>query len=147
MSDELRERVARVNCAGNQCDKPCKVPCVDCLREADAAIALVRAEQAARIEQLEEANELMLTDIRRTDVDMLAFKAEIERLKEKCDRQAMVIRRIYVDEYPDTWFAWHGFGEKDRNGLPQYIEVVPAHGVGWTQVYERTERTISMEGS
>lgn len=104
-------------------------------------------QAADRIEQLEEANELMLTDIRRTDVDMLAFKAEIERLKEKCDRQAMVIRRIYVDEYPDTWFAWHGFGEKDRNGLPQYIEVVPAHGVGWTQVYERTERTISMEGS
>ena len=55
MSDELRERVARVNCAGDQWDKPCKVPCVDCLREADAAIALVRAEQANRIEQLEAA--------------------------------------------------------------------------------------------
>jgi hypothetical protein len=59
----------------------------------------------------------------------------------------MVIRRMFVEEFPDTWFAWHGYGEKDRNGLPQYIEVVPAHGVGWTQVYERTERTISMEGS
>jgi hypothetical protein len=73
--------------------------------------------------------------------------AEIERLKEKCDKQAMVIRRMFVEEFPDTWFAWHGYGEKDQNGLPQYIEVVPAHGVGWTQVYERTERTISMEGS
>ena len=31
--------------------------------------------------RLREANELMLTDIRRTDVDMLAFKAEIEGLK------------------------------------------------------------------
>jgi septal ring factor EnvC (AmiA/AmiB activator) len=80
MSDELRERVAMVNCAGDQWDKPCKVPCVDCLREADAAIALARAEAADRIAQLEEANELMLTDIRRTDVDMLAFKAEIESL-------------------------------------------------------------------
>ena len=74
-------------------------------------------------------------------------EAEIERLKEKCDKQAMVIRRIYVDQFPDTWFAWHGYGERDRNNLPKYIEVVPAHGVGWTQVYERTERTISMEGS
>ena len=80
-------------------------------------------------------------------VDMLAFKAEIGRLKEKCDRQAMVIRRMYVEHYPNQWFAWHGYGEKDQNGLPQYIEVVPAHGVGWTQVYERTERIISMEGS
>ena len=78
---------------------------------------------------------------------ILKCQNEIERLIDKCDRQAMVIRRIYVDEFPDTWFAWHGFGERDRNGLPQYIEVVPAHGVGWTQVYEKTERTISMEGS
>jgi hypothetical protein len=37
--------------------------------------------QHVEIEQLREANELMLTDIRRTDVDMLAFKAEIERLR------------------------------------------------------------------
>jgi len=36
---------------------------------------------AAEIERLREANEMMLTDIRRTDVDMLAFKAEIERLR------------------------------------------------------------------
>jgi predicted phage gp36 major capsid-like protein len=38
-------------------------------------------EAADRIAQLEEANELMLTDIRRTDVDMLAFKARIEQLE------------------------------------------------------------------
>lgn len=31
--------------------------------------------------RLREANELMLTDIRRTDVDMMAFKARIERLE------------------------------------------------------------------
>lgn len=80
--------------------------------------------------------------------DQIAEKdAEIERLKEKCDKQAMVIRRMYVDQFPDTWFAWHGYGEKDRNNLPQFIEVIPAHGVGWSQVYERTDRTISMEGS
>ena len=48
MSDELREKVAMVNCAGDQWDKPCKVPCVDCLREADAAIALV-LEEAAKV--------------------------------------------------------------------------------------------------
>jgi hypothetical protein len=78
---------------------------------------------------------------------LLKCREELERLVSKCDRQAMVIRRMYVEHYPDQWFAWHGYGEKDRNGLPQYIEVVPAHGVGWTQVYEKTNRTISMEGS
>ena len=35
----------------------------------------------AEIERLEEVNELMLTDIRRTDVDMLAFKARIAQLE------------------------------------------------------------------
>ena len=50
-------------------------------REARATLGPLLADAAARIEQLEEANELMLTDIRRTDVDMLAFKARIEQLE------------------------------------------------------------------
>jgi hypothetical protein len=68
--------------------------------------------------------------------------AEIARLKEKCDKQAMVIRRMYVDQYPNTWFVTGELGEKDQNNLPKYIEVCPAYGVDWTQIYERTERTI-----
>jgi hypothetical protein len=104
----------------------------------------VIAEQQAEIERL---NNIIQTMRYAEDEDKINVSMENERLKEKCDKQAMVIRRMFVEEFPDTWFAWHGYGEKDRNGLPQYIEVVPAHGVGWTQVYERTERTISMEGS
>ena len=50
-------------------------------REARATLGPLLAEAADRIKQLEEANELMLTDIRRTDVDMLAFKARIEKLE------------------------------------------------------------------
>ena len=102
------------------------------------------AEQQVKIERL---NEIIQTMRYAEDEDKNQIVVENERLKEKCDRQAMVIRRMYVEHYPNQWFAWHGYGEKDQNGLPQYIEVVPAHGVGWTQVYERTERTISMEGS
>lgn len=78
---------------------------------------------------------------------LLECRNELERMADKCDKQAMVIRRVYVDHWPNQWFAWNGYGERDQNGLPQYIEVVPAHGVGWTQVYEKTDRTISMEGS
>lgn len=77
---------------------------------------------------------------------LLECRSELERLVTKCDKQTMVLRRMYVEEYPG-WFAWHGYGEHDINGLPQYIEVVPSFGVGWTQVYEKTDRTISMEGS
>lgn len=78
---------------------------------------------------------------------LMRARDEIERLMNKCDKQAMVIRRVYVEEWPDTWFAWHGYGEVDQNNLPKYIEVVPAYGVDWTQVYERTDRTIGGMGS
>jgi hypothetical protein len=72
---------------------------------------------------------------------------EIERLKKKCDQQAMVLRRIYVEQYPDTWFVHTAHGEVDENGLPQYIDVVPAYGCDWSQVYERTKKTIGGMGS
>lgn len=78
---------------------------------------------------------------------LLECRDELERLATKCDKQAMVIRRIYVDQFPDTWFAWHGSGPKDQNGLPQYIEVVPAYGVDWTQIYEKTDKTVGGMGS
>lgn len=77
---------------------------------------------------------------------LLECRSELERLITKCDKQALVIQRMYVDKYPG-WFAWHGLGERDANGLPKYIEVVPSYGAGWTQIYEKTDRTISMEGS
>ena len=84
---------------------------------------------------------------RQIAVDIHEAAAEIERLKEKCDRQAMVIRRIYPENFPDTWFVGGELGEKDQNGLPKFIEVCPAYGVDWTQVYERTDRTIGGMGS
>lgn len=77
---------------------------------------------------------------------LLHCRSELARIIDKADKQALVIQRMYVDKYPG-WFAWHGLGERDSNGLPQYIEVVPSYGVGWTQLYEKTDRTISMEGS
>jgi hypothetical protein len=79
---------------------------------------------------------------------LMKCRDEIERLKDKCDRQAFVLRRMYVEQYPDTWFvAGNGLGERDQNNLPKYIEVCPAYGCDWTQIYERTERTIGGMGS
>lgn len=80
--------------------------------------------------------------------DKIDFQdAEIERLKEKCDKQAYVIRRSYPENFPDTWFVANGIGQKDENNLPQYIWVCPAFGVDWLQVYEKTERTVGGMGS
>jgi hypothetical protein len=77
----------------------------------------------------------------------LAAADEIEALTAIMAKQQEIIRRVYVDHFPNTWFPTSGYGEKDSNGLPQFIEVVPAYGVGWSQVYEKTARIIQYEGS
>lgn len=72
-------------------------------------------------------------------------EAEIARLRDKCDRQAMILRRLTPENFPDTFFiASHG-GEKDQNGMPERLYVVPAYGVDFSYVYERTERTTGPE--
>ena len=72
---------------------------------------------------------------------------EIEALTAIMAKQQEIIRRVYVDHFPNTWFVTSGYGEKDKSGLPQFVEIVPAYGVGWSQVYEKTDRTIQYEGS
>jgi hypothetical protein len=50
-------------------------------------------------------------------------------------------------EITGAYFLSGGHGEKDYNLLPQFVRIVPAYGCAWEQVYEKTERTISYEGS
>ncbi len=72
---------------------------------------------------------------------------EIEAVTTIMAKQQQIIRRVYADKFPNTWFVTSGYGEKDQSGLPQFVEIVPAYGVGWSQVYEKTDRTIQYEGS
>lgn len=50
-------------------------------------------------------------------------------------------------EITGAYFLAGGYGNVDDNQLPEYVEIVPAYGCGWSQVYEKIERTISYEGS
>jgi hypothetical protein len=70
---------------------------------------------------------------------------EIKRLRDKCDRQAMVLRRLNPEQYPGTYFIHMETGEKDQNGMPERLYVVPAYGCDFSYVYERTERTVGPE--
>lgn len=72
---------------------------------------------------------------------------ELEDQLDLIEKQQKIIRRVYVDHFPNTWFPTGEIGETDSNGLPEYIEVCPAYGVGFTVLYKKTDRTISMEGS
>ena len=81
-------------------------------------------------------------------VEMLNQGAdELEAILDLLSKQQKIIRRIYVDHFPDTYFVCGEMGNKDQNGLPDRIEVCPAYGVDWTQVYERTDIQIGGMGS
>jgi hypothetical protein len=76
------------------------------------------------------------------------LEAEVKHL-----RKALEIyereRNRYKHAEPEmsgAYFLAGGHGDKDDNHLPQFVEVVPAYGCGWSQVYEKTDKTISYEG-
>jgi hypothetical protein len=70
---------------------------------------------------------------------------EIERLTKKCDMQANILRRLTPDKFPDTLFISGVLGERDGNNMPEKIMVVPAYGVDFSYIYERTEKTTGPE--
>ena len=70
---------------------------------------------------------------------------EIERLTKKCDTQAMILRRLTPENFPDTLFIHGTLGDKDQNGMPEKLMVIPALGVDFSYIYERTEKTTGPE--
>jgi hypothetical protein len=50
-------------------------------------------------------------------------------------------------EITGEFFLTGGHGKTDDNLLPQYVRICPAYGCAWEQVYEKTDKTISYEGS
>ena len=79
------------------------------------------------------------------DEDALEAADEIERLTKKCDMQAMILRRLTPENHPDTLFIHGTLGDKDQNNMPQKLLVVPAYGVDFSYIYERTEKTTGPE--
>lgn len=73
------------------------------------------------------------------------LEAEIQRLRYKCDMQANILRRLTPDKFPDTLFISGVLGERDFNNMPQKLLVVPAYGVDFSYIYERTEKTTGPE--
>jgi hypothetical protein len=73
------------------------------------------------------------------------LEAEIQRLRAKCDMQANILRRLTPEKFPDTLFISGVLGERDFNNMPQKLLVVPAYGVDFSYIYERTEKTTGPE--
>lgn len=71
--------------------------------------------------------------------------AEIQSLKDKLFRVGTILRHLTPEKYPDVLFIHAHLGEKDQNGMPEKLLVVPAYGVDFSYVYERTDKTTGPE--
>ena len=74
-----------------------------------------------------------------------SHKEEIERLTKKCDMQAMILRRLTPENHPDTLFISSVLGKRDQNNMPEKLMVVPAYGVDFSYIYQRTDKTTGPE--
>jgi hypothetical protein len=70
------------------------------------------------------------------------LEAEVERLKKKCDFQARILQSLTPDKYPGILFIHGTLGTKDQNNMPEKLMVVPAYGVDFSYIYERTDKII-----
>jgi len=70
---------------------------------------------------------------------------EVERLVDKCDRQAKILRRLTPESHPDTLFISDVLGKRDVNNMPEKLLVVPAYGVDFSYIYEYTGKTTGPE--
>ena len=89
--------------------------------------------------------ELLRTEMMHSDELCYAAADEIERLREKCDKQAAMLQRLFPDKFPFTPFIHSLGGEKDASGMPKTIYVVPAYGCDFSYVYEWNGRTVGPE--
>ena len=50
-------------------------------------------------------------------------------------------------EISGAYFLAGGHGVADDNFLPQFVQICPAYGCDWVQIYEKTDRVILGAGS
>jgi hypothetical protein len=86
-----------------------------------------------------------LVEAARLQAEIDLLKTENARLIGKCDMQAKILRSLTPERYPDVLFIHSQLGEKDHNGMPDRLLVVPAYGVDFSYVYQRTDKTTGPE--
>lgn len=78
--------------------------------------------------------------------ELEAENAKLRKALEIYERERARFRHA-KPEITGEYFLAGGYGDKDDNHLPQFVEIVPAYGCGWSQIYEKINRTINYEGS
>jgi hypothetical protein len=78
--------------------------------------------------------------------DASQYIKKLEKALEIYERERDRFRHAHP-EMTGAYFLSGGHGATDNNMLPEYVRIVPAYGAAWEQVYVKTDKTISYEGS
>ena len=100
-------------------------------------------------EQAEAETPKVLDSWLEAEAKIVELEAENEKLRKGLEIYARERNRFKhaTPEMSGAYFLSGGHGPKDDNQMPQFVEIVPAYGCGWSMIYEDTGRTISYEGS
>lgn len=71
------------------------------------------------------------------DGEIEKLRAEVQRLKEKCNMQAKILQSLTPDKHSGVLFITGHIGTKDKNGFPDKLLICPSYGVDWAEVYTR----------
>jgi len=96
-------------------------------------------------DMMKESNDIV--DRLRSGEDSLEYAAadEIERLREKCNKQAMMLQHLNPSKSPGVYFICDESGQKDTNGMPDFVHIASAYGVDFSYVYKKTEEVFAPE--
>lgn len=70
------------------------------------------------------------------DETIKEMQEEIDRLKDKCDTQANILRKAFPEK-SGHYFICGEAGEQDEMGLPDYIHICPAYGLDGMATYKK----------
>ena len=87
-----------------------------------------------------------LHDMEQTIIEAAQHIKKLEKALDIYQRERDRFKHTHA-EITGVYFLSGGYGEADANMLPQFVRIVPAYGCAWEQIYERTNKTISYEGS
>lgn len=59
--------------------------------------------------------------------------------REQFEALKKMFQHTFPDKFPDTYFVSGEAGYKDESGLPEYVSICPAYGVGYSVLYRKEE--------
>ena len=73
------------------------------------------------------------------------LRQEVARLSDIVARMSRIYKHLNAEKHPGVYFIHGSLGTYDDNGMPERLMVVPAFGVDFSYIYQRTDKTTGPE--